>query len=593
MTRQHPDHIADPDNTLRRRPWLAAARFAPIALAGTLLFAGCSAAATADATTSSDSTVELASADIVEPGATAAEVMAENEAAPGEESDATWDESSVIDIALDGDTATATDPDGESADGVTVDGGTVTITASGTYRLSGSLAGQLVVDTADTELVRLILDDATISSDTTAAIAVTAAERVQVVLADGSENALSDTSAYADGADVNAALFSAADLIITGEGSLAVHGNGNDAIASKDGLVISGGTITVDAVDDGIRGKDEVVIEGGTVDVTAGGDGLKADNAEEADRGYIAIAGGDVTIDAAGDGLDAVTDVVVWGGELDVTAGGGAGASVADDVSAKGLSGSVYIVIDGGSVTVDAAEDAVNTDNTAHVANGTLSLASGDDGIHAEVALTVSGGALDVTESYEGLEAAAITISGGTNTVVASDDGVNAGSTLEISGGETTVDADGDGLDVNGSVSISGGTTLVNGPTEQMNGALDVDSTFDITGGVLLAAGSSGMAMAPSADAAQASVLLTFTQSVAAGTELEVTADDGTVVATFTTTKSAESLAVSTSALVNGQTYTVSASGMTLATAVAGEQVSGMGGGGQGGPGGGDQPPMR
>lgn len=146
---------------------------------------------------------------------------------------------------------------------------------------------------------------------------------------------------------------------------------------------------------------------------------------------------------------------------------------------------------------------------------------------------------------------------------------------------------------MNGSVSVSGGTTIVNGPTEQMNGALDVDSTFDITGGVLLAAGSSGMAMAPSADAAQASVLVTFSQSVAAGTELEVTADDGTVVATFTTTKAAQTLAVSTSALVNGQTYTVTAGGTTVGSAVAGEQVSGMGGpagGGQDGPAGG-QPP--
>lgn len=101
------------------------------------------------------------------------------------------------------------------------------------------------------------------------------------------------------------------------------------------------------------------------------------------------------------------------------------------------------------------------------------------------------------------------------------------------------------------------------------------------------------MAVAPSADAAQASVLVTFTQSVAAGTELEVTADNGTVVATFTTTKAAQTLVVSTSALVNGQTYTVSAGGTAVGPAVAGEQVSGTGGGpagGQGGPAGG-QPP--
>lgn len=574
-----------------RRPWLAAARFAPLALAGTLLFAGCTAAATSDdgAAAGTDTTVQLAAADAVDPGSSAAEVMAENEAAPGEDSDDTWDEASVIDIALDGDTATATAASGESAGGVTVEGGTVTITSAGTYRLSGELAGQVVVDTVDEELVRLILDDATISSETTAAIAVTSAERVQFVLADGSSNTLSDTSSYAEDADVNAALFSAADLVITGTGSLDVHGNGNDGIASKDGLVISDGTITVDAVDDGIRGKDEIVIEGGTVDVTAGGDGLKSDNTEDADRGYVAIAGGSVTIDAGGDGVDAATDVVVWGGSLFVVAGGGADASVADGASAKGLKGLVYVVIDGGSVTVDAAEDAVHTDNTTHLANGTVSLASGDDGVHADVALTVSGGTLDVIRSYEGLEAASVTIAGGTSNVVASDDGVNAQSTLAITGGETTVDAEGDGIDVNGSVSISGGTTIVNGPTGQGNGALDADGTFDITGGVLLAAGSSGMAVAPSADAAQASVLVTFSQSVAAGTVLEITADDGTVVATFTTTKAAATLVVSTSAIVNGQTYTVSAGGSAVGSAVAGEQVSGMGGMG-GGPAGGEPP---
>ncbi len=44
-----------------------------------------------------------------------------------------------------------------------------------------------------------------------------------------------------------------------------------DGIASKDGLVIAGGTITVTAPDEGIRGKDYLVIRGGTSDITAGG----------------------------------------------------------------------------------------------------------------------------------------------------------------------------------------------------------------------------------------------------------------------------------------------------------------------------------
>ena len=83
---------------------------------------------------------------------------------------------------------------------------------------------------------------------------------------------LSDTASYAEDADVNATLFSEADLTITGEGSLTVVGNGNDGITSEDDLVILSGTLTVDAVDDGVRGKDSLTIEGGALDVTAGGD---------------------------------------------------------------------------------------------------------------------------------------------------------------------------------------------------------------------------------------------------------------------------------------------------------------------------------
>ena len=50
---------------------------------------------------------------------------------------------------------------------------------------------------------------------------------------------------------MNAALFSRGDLTITGTGSLSVTPNGNDAIASKDRLVVECRRITVAAVDDG------------------------------------------------------------------------------------------------------------------------------------------------------------------------------------------------------------------------------------------------------------------------------------------------------------------------------------------------------
>lgn len=72
-----------------------------------------------------------------------------------------------------------------------------------------------------------------------------------------------------------------------------------------------------------------------------------------------------------------------------------------------------------------------------------------------------------------------------------------------IKGGKLTVDARGDGLDSNGSIEMSGGVVIVNGPTENMNGALDYDGSFLISGGTLVAAGSAGMAQEPSVDSSQ------------------------------------------------------------------------------------------
>ncbi len=264
---------------------------------------------------------------------------------------------------------------------------------------------------------------------------------------------------------------------------------------------------------------------------------------------------------------------------------------------------------------VDAADDAVNTNAYAHLGGAAVTLSSGDDGVHADLQLVVSAGTTTVARAYEGFEAAQITVSGGDTSVTSSDDGLNVSEpdagggaqTLVITGGTLLVDAQGDGLDVNsGTLTMSGGTVVVNGPTANDNGALDVDNGMTISGGVFLAAGSSGMAMAPSADSAQASVQFTTSGTIAAGTVLSVVDSSGTVLATFTTTKQTQSLVYSDAALVNGQTYTLtsggtagtallggltsggSSGGTTVGSAVAGEQTSsemgpggGMGGGGQ------------
>ncbi|WP_306204932.1 carbohydrate-binding domain-containing protein [Actinoplanes sp. RD1] len=491
-----------------------------------------------------------------------------------------------VSVTLSGDSASA------SGDGVTAKDSIVTITAGGTYRISGTLAdGQIVVNAKDATVV-LVLDGAHVTSTTGAAIAAVEAGQLVIQLADGSTNTLADTTAYAEGADVNAALFSAGDLSVAGGGSLTVTGNANDAVAAKDGLVIESGTVTVTAKDDGIRGKDYLVVRGGTIAVTAGGDGLKADNEEDADAGYVAISGGTVTVTAGGDGADAVTDLVQTAGTVSIRSGGGAQVTPADDTSAKGLKSGVITVLEGGKATVDASEDAVHSDGSVRLGGVALAAAAGDDGVHAEDALRIDAGTVRVTSSVEGIEAAHIAVAGGDTSIVSRDDGLNAAGEdpaatgggfgeqagpfdATISGGTLVIDAEGDGLDSNGTASITGGTVVVNGPAQRGNGALDVNGTFTVSGGVLAAAGSSGMAVAPGEDSAQGWLSATFDTAVPAGTTLQVTGADGTLLATFVTAKETENLVYSSSAVTKGDKYTISSGGTASADRTGGLAASG------------------
>ncbi|MBN1173358.1 MAG: carbohydrate-binding domain-containing protein [Micromonosporaceae bacterium] len=550
-------------------------------------------------------------------GISAAEALAANAADHDEEDDYVWNTADVVSIILEGASASST-----AAEGVAISGAVVTITAAGTYRLTGTLTdGQVLVSSEEDGIVRLILDGASIANSTTAALQIDEADKAMIVLVEGSRNTLSDASTYvypdAETDEPNAALFSKADLTITGTGSLTVKGNAYDGIASKDGLIIDVGEIAVTAVDDGIRGKDYLVVNGGDLTVTAGGDGLTSTNDSDETKGYVVMAGGAATITAAGDGVSATTDIITTGGSLSVTAGGGSGAALAEDASAKGLKGTVSVVIGSGMIDVNAADDAIHSDDVVSIGGGTISLASGDDGIHAEKALDQSDGSLTVTRSVEGLESMVITLSGGTVDLTASDDGMNGtdgvtdsmmiaeGVIVTISGGTVLVDAGGDGLDSNGTLGITGGTIVVNGPTEDMNGALDANGTFTVSGGTLLAAGSSGMAVAPATTSEQGWVSATFAARQAAGTIVHLTSADGTAIAAFKSSKDFQSVVFSSDQITMGSAYNVytggsvsgastggmyasgDTSGATLvATVTAGQHTGGM----PGGPGGGQLP---
>jgi hypothetical protein len=635
--------------------------------------------------------------------------------------DSSWDEKTASFITLADGTVRF---DGK---GAAVDGGTVTITQAGTYVVSGAASdGQIVVNVKEVGLVRLVLNGADLTCSDSAPVYVKNAEKVVLVLADGTQNSLTDGATYtsddtssdgtsSDGSpsdEPNAAVFSKADLTINGGGALKVTANYNDGITSKDTLKIVSGLLTIDAANDAVNGKDCLGVKDASLTIVAKDDGLQSTNDTAADKGFICISGGTFDITAGSDALQAVTTLLVTGGAFDLATGGGsanakahaqndfganmggfpggggrdrgtggstttttatAGSSSGEEPlvetenessSSKGLKAGGGVFVEGGTFVLDCADDTIHSNGSIDIKGGSFTMASGDDAIHADVAVTIAGGEFAVSTCYEGIESNAITIDDGTIALKSGDDAINgvsldmaasgtassggatwgdaAGSTtttarggggfgrggggfpgesgnarLAINGGSIAVDAGGDGIDINGNVEMNGGTVVVNGPSESFNGALDYLNEFKVTGGLLIAAGSSGMAEAPSDSSSLYSIMVNFDKAQAAGTIVRIEDESGKAVLTMAPSKQYQSVVLCSADLKEGATYTVYLGGsmtgtatntvfgdgsysggtkyatLTLTSKVTMSGTAGMMGGGMGGggrPGGGSQP---
>lgn len=354
-------------------------------------------------------------------------------------------------------------PDGSTSTdaSVLIDGQTVTITQAGTYQIAGTLDdGALIVESAENAKITLVLGGVSIKNTTGAAIQIATADDVTIELAEGTTNVLQsgeevDIATATESEEASGgALQSKADLKIKGKGSLTVLGYLNNGIHCTKDLKIKNGNISVTALGHGIKGKNSVTVSGGTVTVTSGKDGITSDETENEEKGFVTIEDGEIIITSAGDGVSAETTLTVTGGVISIISGGGSANaqqktdnmrgwwdfdnsdSDDDSVSCKGLKAGKALVISGGSITIDAQDDALHTDGDMTISGGECILSTGDDGAHAALSLTVLGGKITVLTSYEGLEANQITLADGELDITASDDGINAnGGSDGFSGG--------------------------------------------------------------------------------------------------------------------------------------------------------------
>jgi hypothetical protein len=107
---------------------------------------------------------------------------------------------------------------------------------------------------------------------------------------------------------------------------------------------------------------------------------------------------------------------------------------------------------------------------------------------------------------------------------------------------------------------------------------LDYDGSFEISGGTLMGASSSGMAQATSESSSQRTVSMTFTQAQQAGTLVRLEDSKGNAIVTFAPGKTYQSVVISSPELKEGETYTLFSGGTVSGTEV---EVSGYYGDGE------------
>lgn len=531
--------------------------------------------------------------------------------------DLSGDYSECTDITLSKSTASCSDSS------VTVADGTVTITKAGTYKLSGTFTGQIIVNAGDSDKVQLVLDNASITKEGSAALYVANADKVFVTTVSGTENTLASTGEFAtsdDETNIDGAIFSKSDITFNGSGTLNVKCESKHGIVTKDDLKITGGTYNITSASQGLSGKDSVRIAGGNITITSGTDGIHSENTDNTEKGYVYISGGTLNITSGKDCIDASGTVDIKDGTFTLKAGGGSSEKTTGDSteSYKGIKADGVLTISGGTFDIDTLDDAIHSNADVTVSGGTLDISTGDDGIHSGNNTVVSGGEINIEKCYEGLEGQTVTVSGGKVTLTSSDDGINAAggdnqgvgggfgpdsfsddsnAKITITGGEIHVNASGDGLDSNGDIEISGGTVYVYGPTSNGNGSLDYENNAVITGGTVIMAGSSGMAMNFGSESTQGSILAS-TGNASAGTAVKLTDSSGNVIAEFTSTVSFQTVVISTPDITSDGTYTLtvgdSKQEITMSGYIYGSRMGGGFGGGQpggnGGFGGGNRP---
>lgn len=421
-----------------------------------------------------------------------------------------YDETTSAQITLNGTSASC------DSDAVLISGSTITITDEGTYILSGTLKnGMIIVDAEDSDKIQLVLNGVSITNESSACIYVRQADKLFITTNTDTKNSLSNGGTYTaiDDNNIDAVIFSKADLTLNGAGTLSIDAEAGHGIVSKDDVIITSGTYDITAASHGISGKDRVGIANGTFTIVSGKDGIHAENTEDTSLGYVYFENGTYDITAEGDGISAENVLQIEDGSFKIQTGEGSDAvnleqkesensmgqrperrmeqketeQTTEGTTTTELSGMTETSwINKESGITQLSETTVTTNTTTEtttettedtsvsrkglkatsdlvINGGSFELDTEDDAVHSNANVSINSGEFQIATGDDGMHADSnLTIASGTIEITKSYEGLE-GETVTISGGEIQLVASDDGVNAAGGNDQSGMSTFSGG----------------------------------------------------------------------------------------------------------------------------------
>lgn len=321
-----------------------------------------------------------------------------------------WNRQLTVAIAYSDSTATISGSMGDAT--ITTDGAHVKVNLGKDnicFSLSGESAdGSFKLYGKSRFMVEL--NGLTLGNPNGAAINSQCGKTMYLVLADGTDNTLSDGETYqATGSeDMKGCLFSEGQIIISGKGSLGISATGKNGIASDDYVMTRPGiklNITATSAN-GIKANDGVFIRGGAINIASEADGYKGINSE---RG-ITVSGGRTIIHCSGstriEGNDTTSSaalkcdstLTMTSGILYAKATGEGGKGVNTNLDARIMGGTLAIATYGAKLI--ANPHAIKADGNIEIAAASVvAYSSASSPLNATGSISYTGGYATLKEN--------------------------------------------------------------------------------------------------------------------------------------------------------------------------------------------------